>query len=172
MTAGVKAIYDALTEQFGPGKYFLDSSGRYVGNDPGVYWTHMGGWNRRYIGGTTVWSQHAYWNALDIGPYVGIKAQQKFIDFLRNHTTEGGYNTLLTPKEEEFVKQWAREIEALGSNGGYVKFVIPAVRKKIVTRDELQEALKGVGSGNVDSTARSLANKALAKLAKIKDALV
>src|SRR5690606_32641098 len=41
MTAGVKAIYQALNAEFGQGYYFLDSKGRYVGNDKGVGWTHM-----------------------------------------------------------------------------------------------------------------------------------
>jgi hypothetical protein len=75
MTDGVRFIYEALEKEFGPGAYFV--------NPPaGTKWTHMGGWNRRYIGGTTIWSQHAWWNALDIGPYFGVEQQQDFYDFL------------------------------------------------------------------------------------------
>lgn len=87
MTDGVRVIYDALTLQFGHGEYFLDSNGRYVGDDPGVHWTHMGGWNRRKIAGSNTWSQHAWWNALDIGPYIGKVEQQRFYDFLTGAST-------------------------------------------------------------------------------------
>lgn len=171
MTPGVDAIYRALSEEFGPGEYFLDGSGRYVGNDPGVYWTHMGGYNRRKIAGSSTWSQHSWWNALDIGPYVGINAQQKFIDFLIDHTTQGGYNTLLTAKEEENVKKWNKQLEELGSNGGYVQYVVPDVRKNIVTMDELEAAIAAIQSGNVDAYARDLAQRNAEKLAAIKDAI-
>lgn len=75
MTSGVGFIYDALEKEFGPGAYFV--------NPPaGTKWTHMGGWNRRTIAGTSTWSQHAWWNALDIGPYYGVAGQQEFYDFL------------------------------------------------------------------------------------------
>lgn len=171
MTTGVQKIYAALEDTFGRGRYFLDSSGRYVGNDPGVNWTHMGGYNRRKIAGKTTWSQHSWWNALDIGPYVGINAQKKFVNFLLNHTVEGGYNTMLTAKEEENVQKWSSQLDALGSNGGYVKYVIPEVRKNIVTMDELEAALKAIQTGNVDSYARNLAQRNAAKLEAIKEAI-
>lgn len=75
MTAGVKIIYDALESRFGPGAYFV--------NPPaGTEWTQMGGWNRRTIANSAIWSQHAWWNALDIGPYYGEAEQRKFYDFL------------------------------------------------------------------------------------------
>lgn len=73
MTPSVQTIYTALEAEFGKGKYF---------QDPGAAeWTHMGWYNRRKIAGTDIWSQHAWGNALDIGPYT-LAEQQKFYDFL------------------------------------------------------------------------------------------
>jgi hypothetical protein len=71
MTDSVWAIYVALSERFGQPAYMS-------GGD----WNHMGWYNRRYIGGTTIWSQHSWSNAIDIGPYYGVAQQQKFYDFL------------------------------------------------------------------------------------------
>lgn len=151
MTDGIKIIYDALEEQFGPGEYFLDENGRYVGNDPGVYWTHMGGYNRRYIAGTTRWSQHAWWNALDIGPYVGIEDQQKFIDFLVDHVTEGGYNDMpqFSDKTAEILQQVANAIAAKDSHGDALTYVIDAIRdgglaSKNYVRNHVQVALEDI----------------------------
>lgn len=76
MTPGTQAIYDALEEEFGPGAYFLDADADKAA------WTHMGWYNRRYIGTGTTWSQHSWANALDIGPYYGVAGQKKFYDFL------------------------------------------------------------------------------------------
>ena len=76
MTPGTQAIYDALEGEFGRGAYFLDADADTAG------WTHMGWYNRRYIAGTTTWSQHSWANALDIGPYYGVAEQKKFYDFL------------------------------------------------------------------------------------------
>lgn len=71
MTDSVEEIYTALVQKFGRPAYMS-------GGD----WTHMGWYNRRRIAGTTIWSQHAWSNALDIGPYYGVAEQQKFYDFL------------------------------------------------------------------------------------------
>ena len=76
VSQGVKVLYAALESKFGPGAYFLD-------NDAGkAAWTHMGWYNRRRIAGSSSWSQHAWANALDIGPYYGVKEQKPFRDFL------------------------------------------------------------------------------------------
>lgn len=112
MSPGVKVIYDAMTEKFGRGEYFLDKNGRYVGNDPGVGWTHMGGWNRRPIAGSSSWSQHAYWNALDIGPYIN-EDQKKFHDFLTGEDDDMAFS----PAQEKFLKELADEGLKQGSNG-------------------------------------------------------
>lgn len=170
-TEGVRAIYTALEAEFGRGAYFLDSNGRYVGNDAGIEWTHMGGYNRRYIGGTSTWSQHSWWNALDIGPYVG-KNQDKFIEFLRYHVQEEGYNQMaLSSNEEETVRKLDEAVREVNSNGGFAKFVIPDIRKNIVTMDELQAALAAIQSGNVDAYARDLAERNAAKIQRIKEAI-
>ncbi len=127
MSPGVSVIYNALTQRFGRGVYFLDSNGRYTGNDPGVGWTHMGGWNRRFIGGTSTWSQHAYWNALDIGPYID-EAQQPFIDFLRGR--DGGTlpDMAFTPEQEQWLKDFIAAAEAVGTTPGFVGPVVKATR--------------------------------------------
>lgn len=77
MSPGVRVIYDALVVEFGTGYYFTDPE-----PPTALHWSHMGGWNRRKIAGTQTWSQHAWWNALDIGPYYGVAEQQRFYDFL------------------------------------------------------------------------------------------
>jgi hypothetical protein len=76
MSPAVAVIYQALKDEFGEPAYM-------TGGD----WTHMGWYNRRTIAGTTVWSQHAWSNALDIGPYYGVAEQQKFYDFLTGTPT-------------------------------------------------------------------------------------
>lgn len=76
----IDVIYKALTAEFGTPYYFTD--------DPpaGSSWSHMGWYNRRPPrGSSTGWSQHAYANALDIGPYYGRKEQQVFYDFLTTY---------------------------------------------------------------------------------------
>jgi hypothetical protein len=99
MTPGVERIYDALEARFGRGEYFLDADGRYVGNDDGIGWTHMGGWNRRRIAGSTTWSQHAWWNALDIGPLVGVAAQREMHNFLTGNDTHPPLEEPMTPTQ-------------------------------------------------------------------------
>jgi hypothetical protein len=93
MTDGVKAIYDGLTARFGPGYYFTDP------RSADADWSHMGGWNRRMIAGTNTWSQHAWWNALDIGPFYGVEEQQRFYDFLTGQETQGGDDMPLTDED-------------------------------------------------------------------------
>ena len=60
MSAGVKKIYDELTRVFGTGAY-LDASGG---------WSHMGWFNRRYVG-TTTWSQHTWAKRWTSAPTMG-----------------------------------------------------------------------------------------------------
>ena len=76
MTASVTQVYDALIDEFGTAAYYKDSDAGSAG------WTHMGWYNRRKIAGSNTWSQHAWANALDVGPYLGVAAQQKFYDYL------------------------------------------------------------------------------------------
>jgi len=72
----IDVIMAALTEEFGTPYYFQDTK------PPGDSWSHMGWYNRRPIDESTTWSQHAWSNALDIGPYYGVAEQQKYYDFL------------------------------------------------------------------------------------------
>lgn len=72
-TPAINAIVDALDDRYGEGEHFII--------DPDAPWTHMGVYNPRYISGTTIWSQHAGANAIDIGPYYD-EEQQEFYDFL------------------------------------------------------------------------------------------
>ena len=76
MSSSVQIIYEALRQEFGTPYYFQDPKPA----EP--CWSHMGWYNRRKISGSNTWSQHAWSNALDIGPYYGQAEQQKFYDFL------------------------------------------------------------------------------------------
>ena len=73
-TPAVRQIWEALDEQF-----------------PG--WTTLGVFNCRNIANTSIPSQHAFSNAIDIGPYYGVEEQQKFYDFLTGEDE-------MTPEQE------------------------------------------------------------------------
>lgn len=95
MTNSLWSIWIALHEQFGKSAYFLDD------DTDDTDWTHMGWYNRRPIAGTDIWSQHAYANALDVGPYIGVKAQQPFYDFLTGKMIEEGITLLPIDKQSD-----------------------------------------------------------------------
>lgn len=63
-TPAVREIWDALSAEF-----------------PG--WSNMGVFNCRNIAGTNIPSQHAFSNAIDIGPYYGVEEQLPFYNFLK-----------------------------------------------------------------------------------------
>lgn len=79
MTPAVRAIYAAMNRRYGTPYYFLDPKPW-----PPPRWSHMGYWNRRHIDRdpNKPWSQHAYANALDIGPLYGVTEQQPIYDYL------------------------------------------------------------------------------------------
>lgn len=78
----------------------------------------------------------------------------------------------LTKHEEEQVKLFVKALDEVGSNGTFVRWLIPDIRKGIITVDELDAALKNVKAGTtVDQFARDLAKQANDKLAKIKGVL-
>lgn len=79
-TVSVERIYQAMNEGYGNPYYFRDSPP----NEPN--WSHMGWYNRRKIAGTNIWSQHAWSNALDIGPLIGVNAQAPIYHYLTNYT--------------------------------------------------------------------------------------
>lgn len=77
----------------------------------------------------------------------------------------------LTDAQQKALADWLDRLEDAGSNVGYVTYLIPDVKKGIVTHDELQAAMKAVQEGTVDSYARRLAKRALTKIQNMKDAL-
>jgi hypothetical protein len=145
MTDSVWAIYTALASRFGKPSYFLDT--------PKGDWTHMGWYNRRTIGGKTQWSQHAWSNAIDIGPYYGVREQQVFYDFLTGKEGE-----VFTPHEVEELQKLVRSLDEVGSNGTFAKYAVQHLRNHPKATTE-------------DSHARSLAQKALDGLIRIKNSI-
>jgi hypothetical protein len=160
MTPSVKAVWNAMTERYGTGYYFTQTP------PPEPNWSNMGIFNRRQIAGTTTWSQHAWANAIDIGPLYG-SAQQPVYDYL---TTYGEDDDMaFTADEEKELKAFVAELKAVGSNAGFIRFLIPDMRKNIVTMDELQAIVST--SGTIDEVARKLAKVNAEKLARIKEAI-
>jgi hypothetical protein len=78
-TDAVEAIYGAMEQGYGTGYYFQDTK------PPEPAWSHMGWYNRRPIAGSTTWSQHAWANALDIGPLYGVEEQEPIYEYLINY---------------------------------------------------------------------------------------
>lgn len=148
MTPSVKVIYDALNARFGPSAYFLNADGT-------EGWTNMGWYNRRYIAGTTIWSQHAYANAIDIGPYYGIEEQQKFYDFLTGKEDMA----ILTDEAQQFWQDAFERLQTLdpATNSSFAYYLV--------------EHLRNHPQGAVDSTARSLAKKVTARVDQLIDNL-
>ena len=126
MSPAIQVIYAALTKEFGKPSYM-------TGGD----WTHMGWYNRRRIAGTSVWSQHAWSNALDIGPYYGVAQQKKFYDFLTNT----GDDMALTADEEKFVKDMFKAVVTeRNSNGSFAGYSVDHLRNHPVSVGGLTEA--------------------------------
>ena len=125
MSPAVQVIYSALIDEFGTPAYMK-------GGD----WNHMGWYNRRTIAGTSIWSQHAWSNALDIGPYYGVTQQQKFYDFLT-----GEDDMALTPEEEKFVKDMYRTVVTeRNSNGTFAGYTVDHLRNHPAGSGGLSEA--------------------------------
>lgn len=108
MSQSVQVIYEALRVEFGTPFYFQDQK------PPDPCWSHMGWYNRRKISGSNSWSQHAWSNALDIGPYYGVEEQQKFYDFLTTYGEEPDVPPL-TEKEENTVRDLLAALEKNGA---------------------------------------------------------
>ncbi len=114
-TPAIGAIFDALSERYGEGEHFII--------DPDAPWTHMGVYNPRYISGTSIWSQHAGANAIDIGPYYD-EEQQEFYDFLT-----GKEEDMFNSHEVEELKRLVAALDEVDSNGGFAKFAVQNVRE-------------------------------------------
>ena len=88
MSQSVQIVYEAMRAEYGTPYYFQDPA------PPAPSWSHMGWYNRRKIAGSNTWSQHAWANALDIGPLRTVAEQQEYYDFLTGAQTP-------TPPEED-----------------------------------------------------------------------
>lgn len=143
-TASVQTVYDALVAEFGPTKYFTD---------PGTAnWTHMGWYNRRKIANTDIWSQHAWANALDIGPYNGVAAQQRFYDFLTQEDDE-----MSSPKnwDADDIKAWRSMfnntlIEGTDSNFDF------HVRNTYALVVQIRDMISNVTGADLDAIAQAV----------------
>lgn len=87
-TSPLNNIFDGLIERFGTPAYYLDTG---IAKPD---WYHMGWYNHRNIGGSKRWSQHAWANAIDIGPYYGVEQQRKFFDFLTGKEQHMSYERI------------------------------------------------------------------------------
>lgn len=94
-------------------------------------------------------------------------------DALYDWITQEGYDNMgLTKGQIETVVALDWAVRSVGSTGGFAKYVIPDIRKGIVTLDELNEAIAEISdTTTVDEFARTLAKKANARLDKIKEAI-
>jgi hypothetical protein len=86
---------------------------------------------------------------------------------------KGGSDDLaiLTEEDQHALKDWLNRLGDLESTVAYISYLIPDIRKNIITADELAAAIAAVETSSVDEHARGLAQKALNKLAAIKAAL-
>lgn len=136
-TAAVTTLLGLLTDEFGPTAYFQSEDAA------DAAWTHMGWYNRRRIAGSTTWSQHAYGNALDIGPYYGENAQRDFYDFLTGPKPQKEEDRMaFTVKQEKVLKDLVASIESVDSSGYFAEGIIADMRKNVVTKDELDAAIR------------------------------
>lgn len=121
-TRAIIEIVAELDRAFGEGAHWQST------DSIGAGWTHMGVFNPRYIGGTSTWSQHAGANAIDIGPYYGVRGQQKFFDFLtaeRRPTVEQ-----FTEHEAKQLRMLVAALDSVDSNGGFAKYSVEAIRRE------------------------------------------
>lgn len=116
MTDSIEVIVAALDLRFGEGAYWQHA-------DATTGWTHMGIYNRRRIAGSSTWSQHAYANAIDIGPYYGVEQQQKFYDFLT-----GKDEMAFTAHEVKVLKDLVSALDEVDSNGSFAKYAVKHLR--------------------------------------------
>ncbi len=110
MPDSTREIYEAVR------KYFPDA--------------HIGVYNRRYIGGTTTWSQHSWSNALDIYAY-GPAAQLPIYEMLTAPDPPEGGDELahLSESEQLWLKKFIEETEKINSGPTFPRYLIPWFRK-------------------------------------------
>lgn len=160
ITDGVQDIMDALEGEFGRGAYFLDASAK------DADWTHMGFYNRRKIAGSDTWSQHAWANALDIGPYYGVSGQKKFYDFLTSKEVHVPEDVGSQPGvDDQFAAHWKEMLD----EGVITTFTDPDDKPRMeelatflsrylhkVVLDEIQRAFGQISTGTVDLGGKTL----------------
>lgn len=79
---------------------------------------------------------------------------------------------MFTTNEEAELKNFLQFLRDMNSNVSFVKYIIPDMRKGIITLDELKQALdEAEANETVDAFARRLAAKANARLDAIKGAI-
>jgi hypothetical protein len=64
-------------------------------------------------------------------------------------TIEGDDMAILTDAEQTELKNWLRFLRDMGSNVGYIKYLIPELRAGIVNKDELVAAINAIDGTDV-----------------------
>lgn len=157
-TPAIQVIWAALEERFGEGHHFQV--------EPDADWTHMGIYNCRTIANSDTPSQHAFSNAIDIGPYYGVEEQQVFYDFLTGKEE-------MTPEE---VRQIIRE-ELNAALGPVIAFTDLDDKQRITRRSmldvmsaahgglTLKEGIaRGATSGQADVDEDAIADSVLSQI--------
>lgn len=154
LSPSCQIIMDALIQEYGPVNYIDTDS-------PG--WSSMGWYNRRYIAGTTIWTQHSWSNAIDIGPYYGVAEQERFYKFLK------GEIVTLPDQVKIPLEWWAKDVFAEMIDKGYYteEKDLDKVRESYefqqITVTQWRTIHGEVGSTAVDKEARQQAATANAK---------
>lgn len=111
-TPGIRAIQEALRQRFGT-------------------YPSLGGYYRRTIRdsknpNSRKWSQHAWYNAEDIGPLYGVEQQRKYYDFLVSlkdggvKNPESSYSNPTDPTDPTAQVDWGAVADRIGyGEGGF-----------------------------------------------------
>lgn len=154
MPDSTQEIYDAILDYF-----------------PG---TRIGIYKRRYISGTTRWSQHSWSNGLDVYAY-GAAAQKPIYDMLTSPTKpEGGDIDM----EEIYARLQASLIRAGHDLGDWSPYLpeddpdcLPGADGSWGDQSRIAQDAANVVGGTKDAIARKKANKAQAELDQLRDNL-
>lgn len=160
-TESINTIIDALETEFGSMAYFLDD------NAVQADWLTMGIYSCRYIAGTTIPTQHAGSNAIDIGPYYGVAAQERFYKFLKGET-------MTLPDQVKIpLEWWAKDVfQEMIEKGYYTEetnldkvretyeFQQITVNQHRTIQGEIRRAMKQVGAGTTESRVKELIRSA------------
>ena len=126
-------------------------------------------WNRPGIGYHVMWGAPGAWTPVAGKVCPGPDRIKQFKDIIVPWM-EG--ENMFTTKEEAELKSFLKFLSDMNSNVSFVQYLIPDMRKGIITLDELQQALdEAEANETVDAFARRLAAKANARLDAIKGAI-